>query len=109
MNDLNKEIGYRVSKLREHLGLTREKLGELADLSDRFIYDIETGQKGMSAESLSKLSKALKVTSDYLLFGTEGNADFSYIIEILKNLEQADLESVKKILIEIAEALSRKK
>lgn len=109
MSDLNREIGLRVSQLREHLGLTREKLGELANISDRFIYDIETGQKGMSAESLLKLSKSLQVTSDYLLFGNKRNTDFSYIIELLKQLDESDLKSVEKILIEISVALMRKK
>lgn len=109
MSDLNREIGLRVSQLRERLGLTREKLGELANISDRFIYDIETGQKGMSAESLLKLSKSLQVTSDYLLLGNKGNSDFSYIIELLKQLDEIDLKSVEKILIEISVALMRKK
>ena len=109
MSDLNREIGLRVSQLRERLGLTREKLGELANISDRFIYDIETGQKGMSAESLLKLSKSLQVTSDYLLFGNKGNTDFSYILELLKQLDESDVKSVEKILIEIAAALMRKK
>lgn len=109
MSDLNREIGLRVSQLRERLGLTREKLGELANISDRFIYDIETGQKGMSAESLLKLSKSLQVTSDYLLFGNKGTSDFSYIIELLKQLDESDLKSVEKILIEISAALMRKK
>ena len=61
MNDFNK-------KLRERRTLSRETLGEMAEISDRFIYDVETGQKGISAETLYKLSRALNVTSDYLIF-----------------------------------------
>lgn len=109
MNELNREIGSRVIKLREYLNLTREKLGEMAGISDRFIYDIETGQKGISAETLIKLSRSLKVTSDYLLFGVERNADFSYTMEILKKLDETDSEMVERILIDISEALLRKR
>lgn len=109
MNNLNKEIGLRVGQLRARQGLTREQLSDLAGISDRFIYDIEIGRKGASAETLFKLSKAFKVTSDYLLFGSEDNSDFHFIIEALKQLDSDDLKSVEKILIDVIEALCKKK
>ena len=58
MNDFNKKLGLKIKKLRERRKLTREKLGEMAEISDRFIYDIETGLKGISAETLYNLSRA---------------------------------------------------
>ena len=58
MNDFNKKLGLKIKKLRERRKLTREKLGEMAEISDRFIYDVETGQKGISAETLYNLSRA---------------------------------------------------
>ncbi len=64
MNNFNKKLGIKIKKLRGRRKLTREKLGEMAEISDRFIYDVETGQKGISAETLYKLSRALNVTSD---------------------------------------------
>ena len=109
MNDFNKKLGLKIKKLRERRELTREKLGEMAEISDRFIYDVETGQKGMSAETLYKLSRALNVTSDYLLFETEENKnDLSYVTETLKNLNPSELESVEKIILEISKMISKK-
>ena len=85
-----------------------EKLGEMAEISDRFIYDVETGQKGISAETLYKLSRALNVTSDYLLFEVEENKnELSYVTEILKNLSPSELESVEKIILEISKLTSK--
>lgn len=108
MNDFNKKLGLKIKKLRERRKLTREKLGEMADISDRFIYDIETGQKGISAETLYKLSRALNVTSDYLLFEVEENKnELSYVTEILKNLSPSELESVEKIILEISKLTSK--
>lgn len=107
MNNFNEQLGFRISKLREKRKLTREKLGELANISDRFIYDIETGQKGMSAETLYKLSKALNVTSDYLLFGIENSNNFNSIIGILSKLDEHNKESIEKIIIEIYKMLSK--
>ncbi|MDO4477033.1 MAG: helix-turn-helix domain-containing protein [Clostridia bacterium] len=108
MNDFNKKLGLKIKKLRERRKLTREKLGEMAEISDRFIYDIETGQKGISAETLYKLSRALNVTSDYLLFEVEENKnELSYVTEILKNLSPSELESVEKIILEISKLTSK--
>lgn len=108
MNDFNKKLGLKIKKLRERRKLTREKLGEMAEISDRFIYDIETGQKGISAETLYKLSRALNVTSDYLLFEAEENKnELSYVTEILKNLSPSELESVEKIILEISKLTSK--
>lgn len=97
MNDFNKKLGLKIKKLRERRKLTREKLGEMAEISDRFIYDVETGQKGISAETLYKLSRALNVTYDYLFFEVEENKnELLYVTEILKNLSPIELESVEK-------------
>ena len=108
MNDFNKKLGLKIKKLRERRKLTREKLGEMAEISDRFIYDVETGQKGISAETLYKLSRALNITSDYLLFEVEENKnELSYVTEILKNLSPSELESVEKIILEISKLTSK--
>jgi len=109
VNDFNKKLGLKIKKLRERRKLTREKLGEMAEISDRFIYDVETGQKGISAETLYKLSRALNVTSDYLLFEAEENKnELSYVTEILKKLDKDNLESVEKIIIEISKMICKK-
>lgn len=108
MSDFNKKLGARICELRQQRKLTREKLGEMSEISDRFIYDIETGQKGMSAETLYKLSRAFNVTSDYILRGPEkGKNDLIYITEILKRLDKNSLESVEKIIIEISKMVSK--
>ena len=109
MSEFNKKLGLKIKKLRERRGYSREKLGEMAEISDRFIYDIETGQKGVSAENLYKLSRALNVTSDYLLFEVEENKnELSYVTETLKNLNSSELESVEKIILEISKMISKK-
>ncbi len=107
ISNFNKEVGIRVGQLRERRKLTREKLGELSHISDRFIYDIETGQKGMSAETLYNIAKALNVTSDYILFGSEsGENNFSDTIKVLSRLSKQDQDSIEKIIVEICSMLS---
>ncbi len=68
-NTINyKEIGMRIRRQREKIGLTQEQLGESCDLSTSFIGHIERGSRKLSVESLYKLSSALHVSVDYLLF-----------------------------------------
>lgn len=49
--------------------MSRETLAEMADISPKFLYEIETGQKGFSAGTLYKLGIALASSSDYILCG----------------------------------------
>lgn len=53
------EMGERIKKIRKANNLTRDQLASRAGLSSKFLYEIETGRKGMSVESLLKISEAL--------------------------------------------------
>ena len=89
------KLGLKIKNLRNHRKLTREQLGEMAKISDRFIYDIETGNKGISAETLYKLSQALNVSADYLLCESKNTDDLSNIIELLKNFDKSKLKHLE--------------
>ena len=45
MNSFYYNIGGRIRALRELNRYTREKFAEIADISPKFLYEIETGQK----------------------------------------------------------------
>ncbi len=69
----NKEIGNRIRKQRELLGYTRESFAEQLGVSTKFCSDIELGHKGMSIETLCKISCILNLSTDYILFGKEND------------------------------------
>lgn len=69
MNNFCVEIGRRIKEKRKSMGLTREKLSNMAHISDKFLYEIEVRNKGMSAETLYKSTKALGVSTDWLFNG----------------------------------------
>lgn len=72
MRDIDlKQMGLRIRKQRELLGLTREQFAEKLDVTSKFCSDIELGVKGMSITTLVKISKELKITTDYILLGTQ--------------------------------------
>ena len=64
------EIGARIRRQRENFGYTREAFAEKLDITPKFCADIELGNKGMSVQTLCNISSILKVSTDYILFGT---------------------------------------
>ena len=72
-------IGERIRTQRVLLGITREKMAELLEISPLFVYNIEVGSRGMSLNTLAKLSRILKVTTDYILFGEKEKTDINNI------------------------------
>ncbi|MGN0720073.1 MAG: helix-turn-helix domain-containing protein [Anaerovoracaceae bacterium] len=64
-----KEIGRRVRLRRDYYGLSREQLAEKIEVSSQFITDIEYGHRGMSLETLYKMSQVLQTSADYFLAG----------------------------------------
>jgi len=103
MNEFNQRIGKRIRKHREGKDFTREYLAELANLSSNFIYEVEVGKKGLSAESLFNLAQALGVTMDYLVKGEELNEGFKFISELLKDCTLKELKNIETIIINILE------
>lgn len=63
----NIEVGARIRELREIQNYTREGLAEKVDISAKFLYEIEMGKKGFSADTLCRISKALSVSCDYIM------------------------------------------
>ena len=76
-------VGKRIQQQRELLGYTRDELAEKADITPRFCYDLELGQKGMSVDTLCKLKSALHINIDYLLFGEQKALNYLNSIKIL--------------------------
>lgn len=107
MNDA-KELtaGMRIKKLRLEKRYTREQLAYLADISDKFLYEIESGKKGFSAVTLMKLSKALNVSMDYIMAGKDMKNSEDGIVATLEQFKPNTLENVER-LIKIAYELTK--
>lgn len=94
--ELNINIGSRVSTARNKAHLSQEALAELLDVSPLFISYIECGKKGMSLTTLMKLCKALEVSSDYILFGDNASNNSRKNIErTLDNIDEAFMPVVE--------------
>lgn len=99
--------GRRIMELRTQKRYTREYLAEMADISSKFLYEIEMGKKGCSYYVLYMLAKALDVTVDYLL-QDELNVSESSSEKIYLHFEEKDkkhVDSIMQILYELAHKL----
>lgn len=93
---LYKDAGMRIQTLRVGRGYTREQLAGLSGISEKFLYEIETGRKGFSADVLHRLAAALCVSCDYILTGSgrDGNLDG----RLADTIELFGDESVDKLI-----------
>ncbi len=60
-------VGDNIRRERKAVGLTQEKLAELADLAPRVVQKIEAGQITILISTLRRLRKALGCRYDALL------------------------------------------
>lgn len=63
----HKELGERIETIRMEKNLTRDQLAIRSELSSKFIYEIEKGRKGLSVDSLMKLTKGLSCSYEEIL------------------------------------------
>lgn len=95
-------VGNRIRKQREYLGYTREQMAELLEVTPKFCSDIELGVKGMSVPTLCKIASALRLTTDYILFGaTEKKEDdpLSLLLRSCTDTERIYLEQLLKTFL----------
>lgn len=64
-------VGSRVRLVRQERHMTLERVAEIAETSVQFLSQVEKGEQTMTMIKFGKLAKALRVSSDYLLFGQD--------------------------------------
>lgn len=97
------EAGKRIMELRTRKGLSRQELASNAKISDRFLYEIESGRKGFSAVKLLKIANALDVTCDYILNG-ENDLEIE-MAEMLMLFKNKDVAKVRELLNAVADMI----
>ena len=104
---LDKEVGKRIRILREKRDMTREELANKAEITSKFLYEVENGKKGMSASNLYKIAMALSTSCDYILLGVHRTDDEvrleSMYEEFLKKFNVEQRKYVVKMLRTILE------
>ena len=98
MPNNNKILGYRIKKLRNEKNLTQEELAEQADISIKYLGEIERGRGNPTLRNLDSLASVLGLaTYDLLNFGDFDKTDEELRKEIATLLKIAD-RTVLKLL-----------
>ena len=97
-----REIGKRIRQIREEKEMTRDQLATSAEITSKFLYELESGKKGLSANTLLKLSIALSCSCDYILSGVK-SGEGKYGSEALnkhffKDFNEKQCEIISEIL-----------
>ena len=112
-------IGARITKTRKERGYNQRHLCKLADIQETTLSRYENGTREPQAKIIAKISKALNVSSDYLINGDSVNEEkydivskvtlgyeaskkvkCNYIKEIISELRESSLQSVDDLVSE---------
>lgn len=98
---MKKEIGKRIQKLRESMGITKECFAKQIGISGQYLGLIEHGKNYLSIEKLKVLCDFTNTSSDYILFGKDPNI-IQDTANILAEFSDEQLEVACKALKELA-------
>ncbi|MBQ9949962.1 MAG: helix-turn-helix transcriptional regulator [Clostridia bacterium] len=106
MSGLAKVIGQRIRNYRTQLGLSQEKLAELAGCHPTYIGQLERGEKNATLESIDKVASSLKISLSELFenLGGENASERNLPLECYEFLltkSREEQEQIIKIIMEI--------
>ncbi len=92
-------IGQRVRRLRGVRGLSQRALAIAAELSERYVAQLEAGRGNMSITLLARVARALDAPlEDIVADPAPAFPDWAYLRDRLAKADAAQIEAVKAIL-----------
>lgn len=101
-----KEIGKRIARRRKELKLKQFEVEERADLSQKYLSNIERSISIPSIEVIMRLAAALDTTPDEFLVGTlhqDTTEEWKNVSELLRNMSPKQLLIAKNFLSWLSE------
>lgn len=94
------EIGRRIARRRNQLGLKQFEVEERADIGDKYLSNIERAKSIPSTEVIMKLAAALDTTPDEFLVGASRwpGEEWRSVAEKLRPLSGGQLELVSRFI-----------
>lgn len=98
--------GKRIQQARKAKGYTQEVLSEIIMMSSKNLSCLERGTTGLSLSTLVALSRALEVSTDYILFGNDSgklNNTATLLLSKLPEKKQIQAEKVLQAFVDAFE------
>ena len=99
---MKEEIGERIKKIRENMGMTKESFAKQLGISGQYLGLIEHGKNCLSIEKLKILCDFTNLSADYILFGKNQNMvnDTKDILaEFTENQIELGCDMIKKLAL----------
>ena len=103
--DFWKNVGQRITVRRKQLGMTRDQLSFIINISEKGLGQLERGEHGCSVARLIAITNILNMSLDELIFGkheleqirtARGRIDL-----LLENRTETQLNSIYHVLLAI--------
>lgn len=91
-------LGKNLNKARIERRMTREELAEKVGISTTFCANLECGNKMMSVETLFRLTDALCISADSLLFGENKDEKCKSIDMLLRDQSLENIAFIEKLV-----------
>ena len=105
---INQEIGDRIRETRIARKMSQQELAAKANMSLPHISDIEHGKQAMKLITFIRIIEALQVSADSILRADVPAVNQLYqneFGEIIGDCTPAEIESLKKILVQVKETM----
>lgn len=99
-SDFYWEIGNRVRNIRLEKHYRAEEFAEKANISTKYLYQIEGGKVNFSTEILCKLCTALDVKSGVLLGEEELDVGQKLLYELVGRLTEEEKAYIRRVILE---------
>lgn len=96
--EFNRMIGKRIMAVRLKNNYTREYLAEMADISPKYLYEIEIGKKGCSSYILYRLTDALNVKIEYIMNGENTAMVSNDTAELMSIFTDRQVETIQDMI-----------
>ena len=91
-------IGRRLQTRSTAEGETQEDLAEQLGVTPPMISNLEQGKKAIRPDNLAKVCKALGVSADFILYGSNNDSRIDDVVEKLPHLTDAELQVVSDMI-----------
>lgn len=97
MANFTEKLGSRIREVRKAKGFSQEKLAEKANISTKYLGEVERGESSISAVLLNDISLALNVSISELM--QHDHKDDSELLkkEVTKYINSANPDTIQKI------------
>jgi transcriptional regulator with XRE-family HTH domain len=97
MANFTEKLGSRIREVRKAKGFSQEKLAEKANISTKYLGEVERGESSISAVLLNDISVALNVSISELM--QHDHKDDSELLkkEVTKYINSAKPDTIQKI------------